>query len=71
MAQHVFQVGDYNKIVALNHRIQVIMAKVAPHIQNAHYRKVNEDIVADVDKQHVRAQLTNNASLKHVQEVVR
>lgn len=67
--EHAFKDGDHNKIIAQIHRIQVLMTKLSPHIHDEHARKVNEIIVADLDEL-VQAQLSNNASPKHVQEVV-
>lgn len=44
------------------------MAKVGPHIRNAQYRKINEDILADIDE-FIKAKFSNKECPQQLHEM--
>lgn len=70
IVEHHFEEGDFDKMISLIHKINHLVRELSPHIQNAKYRKINEDIVANIDEL-VSAKILGNASPEHFEELVR
>lgn len=64
--EHHFKDGNFDNIVALAHEIRLLSGKLAPHLQNEKYRKINEEIAADTDE-FIQLYLRNDASPVHLQ----
>lgn len=70
IVEHAFRDGNMKKIFAQSSKIRELITKSSPHIQNAQYRKINQDILIDLEEI-IKAMSTNSASPKQIENLMK
>lgn len=67
--EHAFRDHHMNKIFAHAEEVREIVTKSSPHIQNAKYCKINQDIVSDLDEM-IEAKGKNTLTSAHIHNLM-